>query len=95
MPYQTHFLSICTYILSLLCVCFFFAVIFCFVSVNVTSVNILINNITAFEEKIDYWLLFISKEPKVHLLSLVSQYFFIESARGSLIAPNEFAAPKL
>ena len=44
----------------------FIVLIVCFVSVNVTSVNILIDNITAFvwvwkiyEEKIDYWLLFI------------------------------------
>ena len=80
----------------------YFVWVFIVVLVNVTSVNILINNITAFvwvckiyEEKIDYWLLFIFIEPYVHLLSLVSQYIFIESARGSLIATNESTAPKL
>ena len=74
-----YFLFIYIYILSLFCVRFH-----CFVSVNITSVNILINKIKVFvwvwriyEEKIDYWLLFIFKEPKVHLLSLVSQCFLL------------------
>ena len=87
-----YFLFIYIYILSLFCVSFHCSYFFFFfVSVNIISVNILINKIKVFvwvwriyEEKIDYWLLFIFKEPKVHLLSLVSQCFFLHWKRAWL-----------
>ena len=70
-------------------------VILSFVSVNVTSVNIYIYNNKTFvwvwkiyEEKLDYWLLFIFIEPNVHLLSWVSQYVFIEKACGRSFHPK-------